>query len=87
MLSREHPNLFELMSLLLSAVATAISWLNEGINHTTAFLLIWFLILLIHIGFLVKRESVAEAQRIAEADQALADAMAIALALLKEMKK
>lgn len=86
-LSREHPTSFEMTSLLLSAVAVTIAWLNEGINHTTAFLLIWFLILLSHIGFLVKRESVAEAQRIAEADRALADAMAIALALLKEMKR
>lgn len=87
MSSREHPTLFEIISLLVSAVAVAISCLNEGMNHATAFLLIWFLILLSRIGFLVKRESVAEAQKIAEADRAFVDAMGIVLALLKARKK
>lgn len=87
MSAREHPTLFELMSLLLSAVAVIIAWLNEGMSPTTAILLVWFLILLSHIGFLVKRESFAEVRRLAEADRALADAMAIALALLKAGKK
>lgn len=86
-MDKKHPTIFEVASLLLSAAAVTIAWLNEGMNHTTAFLLTWLLILLSHIGFLVKRESVAEAQRIAEADRALADAMGIVLALLKARKK